>query len=126
MIKDDNSDLRVGVYLNGSQDFEKLDLSFINLKFVQIDSEEFELFYNQIDTSPKRPNSLQSYFDDLRNQDLGYLIYLAIPIKIDRPIDFEVFYEILHPILLLAPSEFNLIRIVTYQKFEMMKVSTIV
>lgn len=107
-------DLSIAVYTNCNEHFDKLDVSILNLKFVNCESTEWELFINEI-SFPVNKDENTKPIKKIRKNTFGKYLWILVPIDKTILIDDETYKMIEVAFLLMFPIEkYRLVSIVSY------------
>ena len=107
--------LSLAIFDKASEKIFDLDLSFLNLKVYKIDSEEFNDLIESISTKDWAAENLQ-VFERFLSNSKGYHPHLhaLFPGNIESSVDEEVFRTLEKCLLIMFPSDFNLLAIVKF------------
>ena len=128
---DDSHKLIIAVYNDGSPDILHLDLSFLNLKFYDLKSKDFQDHVNSFHYYyPKSNEDLWNgipgeinyketmYYHIQHKSPGGYKpnLYALVPIDMSKPVEESVFKKVEDVIKIIFPTNFHLSNLIYYEQ----------
>jgi hypothetical protein len=110
-------ELIIGIFANAKSEFTSLDLSFLNLKIISLESGSFKKFIKSITVQSLAETSFHFYERSISNES-GYHpnMYALTPINLARPVAESVFHLVAKVLLIIFPSDLRLYGTVHYNK----------
>ena len=106
----------IGIYAGSLAELNKIDLSFLNLQFNKIGSQEL-LTFTEKAYDKSLPDRFENYIAEFQKEKFGNELYVLHPINLESEIDPEIFIEIQNVFLIMFPSDFRLFSEVHCQLF---------